>query len=41
MKAIRIHKHGGPEVLVFEDAPSPEAAPGEAIVQIHVSGVNL
>ena len=41
MKAIRIHKHGGPEVLVFEDAPVPEAAPGEAIVQIHVAGVNF
>jgi len=41
MKAIRIHKHGGPEVLVFEDAPIPEPAPGEAIVQIHVAGVNF
>jgi len=23
MKAVRIHKHGGPEVLTYEDAPRP------------------
>jgi NADPH2:quinone reductase len=41
MKAIRIHKHGGPEVLVYEDAPIPSSAPGEAIVRVHVAGVNF
>jgi NADPH:quinone reductase len=41
MKAIRIHEHGGPEVLRFEDAPVPQPAAGEALVQVHVSGVNF
>jgi len=41
MKAIRIHQHGGPEVLRYEDAPIPEPGPGEALVEIHVSGVNF
>jgi NADPH:quinone reductase len=41
MNAIRIHKHGGPEVLVYEDAPVPKFARGEVLVEIHVSGVNF
>lgn len=41
MKAIRIHKHGGPEVMVYEDAPVPEPGPGEALIKIHVAGVNF
>src|SRR5262245_37884661 len=41
MKAIRIHKHGGPEVMAYEDAPVPSPAPGEALVRVHVSGVNF
>ena len=41
MKAIRIHKHGGPEVMVYEDAPIPQPATGEAVVQVHVAGVNF
>ena len=41
MKAIRIHKHGGPEIMVFEEAPAPTPGRGEAIVQVHVSGVNF
>ncbi|MEE3260011.1 MAG: quinone oxidoreductase [Candidatus Latescibacterota bacterium] len=40
MKAIRFHQHGGAEVLVYEDAPAPEAGPGEAIVQIEAIGLN-
>ena len=41
MKAIRIHKHGGPETMIFEDAPAPTPGTGEAVVQVHVSGVNF
>jgi len=41
MKAIRIHEHGGPEVLRYEDAPLPQPAAGEALVEVHVSGVNF
>jgi len=41
MKAIRIHQHGGPEVLRYEEAPVPEPGPGEVLIEIHVSGVNF
>ena len=41
MKAIRIYQHGGPEVLQYQDAPVPDPGPGEALVEIHVSGVNF
>jgi NADPH2:quinone reductase len=41
MKAIRIYQYGGPEVLRYEDTAVPEPGPGEALVQIHVSGVNF
>lgn len=40
MKAIRFHKYGGPEVLVYEDAPRPEAAAGELLLRVHAAGVN-
>jgi NADPH:quinone reductase-like Zn-dependent oxidoreductase len=29
MKAARIHQHGGPEVLVYEDAPEPRLRPDQ------------
>ncbi len=41
MKAIRIHKYGGPEVLTFEDVPIPEPKAGEARVQIEAIGLNF
>ena len=41
MKAIRIHNHGGPEVLTYEDVPAPEPKVGEARVKIEASGVNF
>ena len=31
MKAIRIHSFGGPEVLVYEDAPRPPIADDEVL----------
>jgi NADPH:quinone reductase-like Zn-dependent oxidoreductase len=39
MQAVRIHRHGGPEVLQVEDVPKPEPGPGEALVR--VLGVSL
>jgi NADPH:quinone reductase-like Zn-dependent oxidoreductase len=30
MKAVRLHKEGGPEQLVYEDAPKPELGAGDA-----------
>ena len=41
MKAIRIHQHGGPEVLSYEDMPIPEPGPGQAVVKIEAAGVNF
>lgn len=41
MKAIRIHEHGGPEVLSFEEVPEPKAGPGQAVVKIDAAGVNF
>ncbi len=40
MKAVRIHKYGGPEVLQYEDAPRPEPQAGEVLVRVHAAGVN-
>ena len=40
-KAIRIHAHGGPEVLVWEDVSSPSPAPGEAIIRHEAVGLNF
>src|SRR5688500_3125893 len=40
MRAIRIHGRGGPEQLVYEDAPSPTLAPGDALVRVCAVGVS-
>lgn len=40
MKAIRVHQYGGPEVLRFEEAPRPQAGPGEVLVRVRAAGVN-
>jgi NADPH:quinone reductase-like Zn-dependent oxidoreductase len=40
MKAIRIHKYGGPEVLKHEDAPRPKPQAGEVLIRVHAAGVN-
>jgi NADPH:quinone reductase-like Zn-dependent oxidoreductase len=39
MRAVRIHGRGGPDHLVFEDAPPPEPNAGEALVRVEASGV--
>lgn len=40
MKAICIYSYGGPDVLVYEDAPRPHPGPGEVLVRVHAAGVN-
>jgi NADPH:quinone reductase len=40
MKAIRIHKLGGPEVLGYEDVADPVAAAGEVLVRNKAVGLN-
>lgn len=39
MRAVRAHRRGGPEQLVYEVAPRPEPAPGEALVAVHAASI--
>ncbi|MGB6943503.1 MAG: NADP-dependent oxidoreductase [Bryobacteraceae bacterium] len=39
MKAIRLHARGGPEQLVYEDAPRPVPGPGDALVRVYATGI--
>ena len=41
MKAIRVHKPGGPEELRYEDAPVPEPGNGQVRVKVKAIGVNF
>lgn len=41
MKAIQIQQFGGPEALVYGDAPLPEPGPGQVRVKIAAAGVNF
>jgi NADPH2:quinone reductase len=40
MKAILVRQFGGPEVLKFEEVPTPKPAAGQVLVKIHAAGVN-
>lgn len=40
MKAVRLHAFGGPDVLVYEDAPRPVISAGEVLVRTYAVGVN-
>ncbi|MBS0358534.1 MAG: NADP-dependent oxidoreductase [Proteobacteria bacterium] len=40
MKAVRIHSHGGPEVLTYEDVPVPNIQSDELLIRVHAAGVN-
>ncbi len=40
MKAVRIHEDGGPEVLVVEEVPDPEPAPGEVLIGLRAASLN-
>jgi NADPH:quinone reductase-like Zn-dependent oxidoreductase len=39
MKAIRMHSPGGPELLVYEEAPRPVLQPGDALVRVLASAI--
>jgi NADPH2:quinone reductase len=41
VKAIRVHKTGGPEVLQFEDITLPQPGPGELLVANRAIGLNF
>ena len=38
--AIRIHAHGGPDVMRWDDVPTPEPGPAEALVHHTAVGLN-
>jgi NADPH:quinone reductase-like Zn-dependent oxidoreductase len=40
MKAVVVHKYGGPEVLKFEDYPDPVPGAGEVLVRVAAASVN-
>jgi NADPH:quinone reductase-like Zn-dependent oxidoreductase len=40
MKAVLLTGHGGPEKLVYGDAPDPVAGPGEVVVDVDAASVN-
>ncbi|MGE0061736.1 MAG: quinone oxidoreductase [Xanthobacteraceae bacterium] len=39
--AVRVHKHGGPEVLTFEDIEVPAPGQGQIRIKQHACGVNF
>ena len=41
MRAVRVHEHGGPDVLRLDEVDPPRPAAGEALVKIACSGVNF
>ncbi|WP_211240858.1 NADP-dependent oxidoreductase [Hamadaea tsunoensis] len=41
MKALRAHRRGGPEQLVYEDAPVPYPGPGEVLVAVHAAAITF
>ncbi len=41
MKAIRVERHGGPDVLQLVELPTPRPGPGQALVRVEAAGVNF
>jgi NADPH2:quinone reductase len=40
MRAVQIHRHGGPEVMEVADVPAPEPGTGQVLVEVAAVGVN-
>src|SRR5436190_24240852 len=40
MKAIRVARTGGPEVMELAEVPSPQPKLAEVVVEVHIAGVN-
>ena len=41
MRAVVLEKVGGPEQLVVQEVPEPEAGEGQAIVDVRACGINF
>jgi NADPH2:quinone reductase len=41
VKAIRVQRTGGPEVLRLEDLTTPEPGPGQLLISVEAAGVNF
>lgn len=41
MKAVVLRELGGPERLLVEDAPEPEPAEGQVVMQVRAAGINF
>jgi NADPH:quinone reductase-like Zn-dependent oxidoreductase len=41
MDALRAHRRGGPEVLVYEQAPRPHPGRGEVLVAVHAAAITF
>lgn len=40
MRAVRMHQHGGPEVLVYEEAPEPVPGSADVLVSVRAAALN-
>ena len=40
MKSVRIYKHGGPDVLIWEETEAPDPGPDQVIVDVKNSSLN-
>lgn len=40
MRAIQVHRYGGPEELKYEETPRPTPLAGEVLLRVHAAGVN-
>jgi hypothetical protein len=41
MMALRAHGRGGPEQLVYDQAPAPSAGPGEVLIAVHAAAITF
>jgi NADPH2:quinone reductase len=41
MRAIRIHTYGGPDVMQWEELPTPVPGPGQVLVRVEAASVNF
>jgi NADPH2:quinone reductase len=40
MQTIRVHEYGGPDVLRYEELPTPTPGPDDVVVRLEAAGVN-